>query len=105
VLRGAERKDALAVPQVALLDGPQGKFVYVAGKDKDGKNIAQPRPVTVGDWIDGDGGNLFVIDSGLQPGDSVIVNGIARLQPGAPIAIASAESATKPAAAAAPQAK
>jgi membrane fusion protein (multidrug efflux system) len=99
VLRGAQRKDALAVPQVALLDGPQGKFVYVAGKDKDGKDIAQPRPVAVGDWIDGDGGNLFVIDSGLNAGDSVIVNGIARLQPGAPIAIASAESASKPAAA------
>jgi membrane fusion protein (multidrug efflux system) len=105
VLRGAERKDALAVPQIALLDGPQGKFVYVAGKDKDGKNIAQPRPVSVGDWIDGDGGNLFVIESGLQPGDNVIVNGIARLQPGAPIAIASADGATKPAAAGAPLAK
>jgi membrane fusion protein (multidrug efflux system) len=96
VLRGAQRKDALAVPQIALLDGPQGKFVYVAGKDKDGKNIAQPRPVSVGDWIDGDGGNLFVIESGLNAGDSVIINGIARLQPGAPISIASADSA-KPA--------
>jgi membrane fusion protein (multidrug efflux system) len=93
VLRGAERKDALAVPQIALLDGPQGKFVYVAGKDKDGKDIAQPRPVSVGDWIDGDGGNLFVIESGLNAGDSVIVNGIARLQPGAPISIASADGA------------
>ena len=93
MLRGAERKDALAVPQIALLDGPQGKFVYVTGKDKDGKDIAQPRPVTVGDWIDGDGGNLFVIESGLQAGDNVIVNGIARIQPGAPIKLASAETA------------
>jgi len=93
ILRGAQRKDALAVPQVALLDGPQGKFVYVAGKDKDGKDIAQPRPVTVGDWIDGDGGNFFVIESGLNPGDNVIVNGIARLQPGAPIRLASADAA------------
>jgi len=89
VLRGAQRKDALAVPQVALLDGPQGKFVYVTGKDKDGKDIAQPRPVVLGEWIDGDGGNMFVIDSGLKPGDNVIVNGMARLQPGAPIKLAS----------------
>ncbi len=96
VLRGAQHKDALAVPQVALLDGPQGKFVYVAGKDKDGNDIAQPRPVMVGDWIDGDGGNLFVIESGLNPGDKVIVNGIARLQPGAPVKLASAESAPAP---------
>jgi membrane fusion protein (multidrug efflux system) len=106
ILRGAERKDALAVPQVALLDGPQGKFVYVPGKDKDGKDIAQPRPVKVGDWIDGDGGNLFVIESGLAPGDHVIVNGIARLRPGAPITIASAKPAPaggKPAPAQAPR--
>jgi hypothetical protein len=31
------------VPQVAVLEGPQGKFVYVAGKDKDGKDIAVSR--------------------------------------------------------------
>ncbi|TMI00367.1 MAG: efflux RND transporter periplasmic adaptor subunit, partial [Betaproteobacteria bacterium] len=55
VLRGAERKNALAVPQVAVLDGPQGKFVYVAAKDKDGKDIAQPQPIVVGDWVDADG--------------------------------------------------
>jgi membrane fusion protein (multidrug efflux system) len=90
VLRGAQRKDATAVPQAAVLDGPQGKFVYVTGKDKDGKDVAQPRPVVLGNWIDGDGGNLFVIESGLQPGDNVIVNGMARLQPGAPIKLASA---------------
>jgi len=100
VLRGAERKNALAVPQVAVLDGPQGKFVYVAAKDKDGKDIAQPQNVVVGDWVDAEGGNLFVIDSGLKAGDNVIVNGVARLQPGGPIKLAS--SAPAPAAPASP---
>jgi membrane fusion protein (multidrug efflux system) len=94
VLRGAQRKDALAVPQVAMLDGPQGKFVYVAAKDKDGKDIAQPRPVVVGDWVDADGGNLFVVDSGLKPGDNVIVDGVARLQPGAPIKLPGSAAAS-----------
>ena len=28
ILRGAERQNVVAVPQVAVLDGPQGKFVY-----------------------------------------------------------------------------
>lgn len=93
VLRGAQRKDAIALPQAAVLDGPQGKFVYVTGKDKDGKDIAQPQPVVLGNWIDGDSGNLFVIESGLKPGDNVIVNGMARLQPGAPIKLASAAPA------------
>ena len=94
VLRGAERKNALAVPQVAVLDGPQGKFVYVAAKDKDGKDIAQPQPIVVGDWVDADGGNLFVIDSGLKAGENVIVNGVARLQPGGPIKLASSAPAS-----------
>jgi membrane fusion protein (multidrug efflux system) len=79
---------------VAVLDGPQGKFVYLAAKDKDGKDIAQPRPVVVGDWVDADGGNLFVIDSGLKAGDTVIVNGVARLQPGGPIKLAGAAPPT-----------
>src|SRR5438552_8196193 len=84
VLRGAERKDALAVPQAAVLDEPQGKFVYVTGKDKDGKDIAQPRPVVVGDWVDAGGTNQWVIESGIKPGDVVITDGIAKLMPGGP---------------------
>lgn len=94
VLRGAERKNALAVPQVAVLDGPQGKFVYVAAKDKDGKDVAQPQPIVIGDWVDADGGNLFVVDSGLKAGDNVIVNGVARLQPGGPIKLATSAPAS-----------
>jgi membrane fusion protein (multidrug efflux system) len=93
VLRGAERKDAIAVPQTAVLDGPQGKFVYVTAKDKDGKDIAQPRPVVVGDWVDADGSNLWVVEQGLKPGDVVIVDGIAKLQPGGPIKLSGAAPA------------
>ena len=85
ILRGAQRKNALAVPQVAVLDGPQGKFVYVVGKDKEGKDVAQPRPVVVGDWVDADGSNLWVIESGLKEGDVVVVDGVAKLLAGAPI--------------------
>ena len=102
MLRGATRVNALAVPQVAVLDGPQGKFVYVASKDKNGKDVAAARPVTVGDWVGANGVNEWVIESGLKAGDPVIVNGIAKLMPGGPIKI----GAEPPAAAAtnAPQA-
>jgi len=79
-----------------VLDGPQGKFVYVAGK-KDGKDVAMPRPVVVGDWVAANGTNEWVIDSGLKPGDPVIVNGVAKLMPGGPINIGA-----EPAAGAAP---
>ncbi len=93
VLRGAERQDALAVPQVAVLDGPQGKFVYVAA---DGK--AMPKPVQVGDQM-ADG---WIISQGLAAGDQVIVDGMARIFfPGAPVQVAApAAAASAPAAAA-----
>ncbi len=84
-LTGAVRNNALAVPQVAIQDGAQGKFVYVADKDKDGKDVAAVRPVTLGDWVALDDANLWVIESGLKPGELVIVDGVSKLRPGAPI--------------------
>ncbi|MCC6380309.1 MAG: efflux RND transporter periplasmic adaptor subunit [Burkholderiales bacterium] len=85
-LKGAVRKDAIGVPQVAVLDGPQGKFVYVPGKDKDGKDVALPRPVTLGPWVEVDGANLWIVEAGLKAGETVIVDGMARIMaPGSPI--------------------
>jgi membrane fusion protein (multidrug efflux system) len=84
-LNGAARLDAIAVPQAAVLDGPQGKFVYTAGKDKDGKDVAVPKVVTLGDWITTGGTNLWIVESGLGRGDNVLVEGIAKLMPGGPI--------------------
>ncbi len=88
VLQGATRPDAIVVPQRAVLDSPQGKFVYVPGKSQDGRDVALPRPVTVGDWVELDGQQQWIVESGLKPGDSVIVEGTAKLFPvpgGAPI--------------------
>jgi membrane fusion protein (multidrug efflux system) len=87
-LKGAVRSNAIAVPQVAVQDGPQGKFVYVPGKDKDGKDIAVVRPIVLGDWVEVDGVNLWIVESGLAAGDTVIVDGIAKLQPGVATALA-----------------
>ena len=109
-LLGAVRNNALAVPQVAVMDGTQGKYVYVVDKDKDGKDIAAVRPIVLGDWVTFDNQNLWVVDSGLKAGDQVIVDGVAKLRPGAPIKVGSsaappaAPGAPKPAAAPAPKA-
>jgi membrane fusion protein (multidrug efflux system) len=95
-LSGATRQNALAVPQTAVLEGPQGKFVYVAGKDKDGKDVAMPRPVVVGDWVE-QNGNRWIVESGLKPGDPVIIDGVARIMmPGQPIALAQPGGAGAP---------
>jgi membrane fusion protein (multidrug efflux system) len=86
-LAGAMRQNAIAVPQAAVLEGPQGKFVYVTAKDKDGKDVASPRPITVGDWVESNG-NRWIVESGLKAGDPVIVDGIARIMmPNQPIVI------------------
>ena len=78
-LLGALRPNAVKVPARAVLEGPQGKFVYLA---TDGK--ALPRPVTVGEQL-ADG---WVITKGLATGDALIVDGMARIFfPGAPIQV------------------
>jgi membrane fusion protein (multidrug efflux system) len=92
-LAGAVRNNALTVPQVAVLDGAQGKFVYVADHDKDGKDVAAARPVTLGDWVTVGGQNLWVVETGIKPGDRVIIDGLTKLHPGAPIKLAGAAPA------------
>lgn len=87
-VNGITRPDAILVPQRAVMDGPQGKFVYVAGKSPEGKDIALPRPVTVGDWVEIEGANQWIVESGLKPGDQVVVEGMAKIFPiptGSPI--------------------
>ena len=88
VLEAAPRPDVIVVPQRAVMDGPEGKFVWVPGKSQDGKDVALPRPVTVGDWIEVDGQQQWIIEKGLAAGDAVIVDGTAKIFPipgGAPI--------------------
>jgi membrane fusion protein, multidrug efflux system len=92
-LVGAMRPQAVKVPARAVLEGPQGKFVYVAAEGK-----AMPRPVTVGEQ----GADGWIITKGLAGGDALIVDGMARIFfPGAPIMMAPASA---PASAPAPAA-
>ena len=89
-LLGALRPNAVKVPSRAVLEGPQGKYVYIAAEGK-----AAPRPVSVGDQL-ADG---WIITKGLAAGDALIVDGMARIFfPGAPIQVgaASAPAAAAP---------
>lgn len=79
ILKGAKRVDAIAVPQRAVVEGAQGKMVYLLADNK-----AMPRPVTVGEWT----GSDWIITSGLQAGDKVIVDGLAKIFfPGMPVQV------------------
>ena len=85
ILRGATRPNAVTVPQRAVLEGPQGKFVYVVND----KSQAEARPVQAGEWA----GDAWVITAGLNSGERVIVDGLMKLGPGAPVKIAQKKQA------------
>jgi membrane fusion protein (multidrug efflux system) len=78
-VRGAVRPDAIAVPQRAVLEGPQGKYVYVLGAG----NKAEVRPVVVGDWA----GDTWIIASGLKAGDKVLTDGLMKVFPGGEVQV------------------
>ena len=95
-VKGAVRPDAIAIPQRAVLEGPQGKFVYVLGAE----NKAEVRPVVVGDWA----GDQWVISSGLKAGDKVLTEGLMKVMPGAPVQVGD-PNAAPPGAPGKPEAK
>ncbi|RZU46750.1 membrane fusion protein (multidrug efflux system) [Fluviicoccus keumensis] len=101
-LSGALRPQAMTVPQRAVMDSAQGKFVYVVSPGEKGGTVALPRPVQVGEWVHlstGPDQNGWVIRDGLKPGDEVIVDGTARIFfPGAPVVAAPLGAASAPAA-------
>lgn len=88
VLSGAQRPRAILVPQRAVLDGPKGKFVLLVNRE----NKAQPQPVEPGEWS----GSDWVINSGLNGGERVIVEGMLKALPGAPVRIAAQKPAPPP---------
>jgi membrane fusion protein (multidrug efflux system) len=67
----------MLVPQRAVTE-LQGTYqVAVVGSDK----IARVRKVKLGDRI----GSLWVIEDGVAPGESVIVEGIQKVRDGVPV--------------------
>jgi membrane fusion protein, multidrug efflux system len=90
---GAVRPNAIAVPQQSVLQGAQGHFVILVDKD----NKAQMRPVSVGPWY----GDDWFITKGLEAGDTVVVDGVARLSPGAAVKVVPSGAKPSPAAGAA----
>jgi membrane fusion protein (multidrug efflux system) len=80
VLAGALRPGAIVIPQRAVLESAKGKFAYIVNTE----SKAEPRPLEVGDWT----GEGWIINSGLKPGDRVIVDGVMKIGPGAPVKVA-----------------
>ena len=85
-----EHKVAL-ISERAVGTDQDRKFVYVVKAD----STAEYRTVTLGSVVDG----LRVVRTGLRPGERIVVNGLQRVQPGAPITaqVVAMDSVDKPA--------
>ncbi|HXF08569.1 MAG: efflux RND transporter periplasmic adaptor subunit [Pseudomonadota bacterium] len=88
VPKGLTRKGVIVIPQAAVMQGPQGTFVYVVGED----DKAKVQPVTTGSTLKSE----WLIEEGLKPGDRVIVDGVIKVRPGSPVKAAVPEASNEP---------
>lgn len=76
-LRMAERKNALLVPQKAVQELQGLQSVLTVADD----NTVQVRGIVTSDRI----GDQWIVEQGLKPGETVIVDGIQKVRPGATV--------------------
>jgi membrane fusion protein (multidrug efflux system) len=72
-----ERKDVILVPQRAVLQVQSLQTVYTVGAN----NKVEARGVKTAERV----GDNWIIEQGLKPGDTVIVEGQMRIRPGVPV--------------------
>jgi membrane fusion protein (multidrug efflux system) len=77
-VKGATWPNAIIVPQKAVQQGRKGQYVFAV---KEGKAVA--KLVQTGDWV----GDNWLILSGLDVGDEIIVDGVNRVQDGSPVTV------------------
>lgn len=82
----------LTLPVTAAVRINAQFFAFVAEKDGQGM-VAKQKPVQVGEII----GNEYVVKSGLQPGEQLIVSGLQKIRDGAPVMPAPPAAAVPPA--------
>lgn len=74
LIDGHDKESKVLVPQMAVQESMQGKFVLVV----DEKNIVSQRPVTLGRRINA----MWVVDSGIKAGERVIIQGLQKVRTG-----------------------
>jgi membrane fusion protein (multidrug efflux system) len=77
LLESIKPKEVIAVPRAAVLSDQEGSYVYVV----DDQNIARQRRVRLGELTPEKAG----IADGLKVGEQVIVDGVQRARPNAPV--------------------
>lgn len=85
----AGERQAYRLPKVAVSQTADGTVVWVVGE----QDKAQPRPVGAAEWQGAD----WIIETGLKPGDRVIVDNLMKLRPGVGVAPKATSSKQTPA--------
>ena len=83
-LQRGEAVERLLIPQQCVLEDMQGRYVFVIG---DGETVAR-KNVALGQRQ----GTYWIVESGLETGDRVIVNGIQKVRSGMPVQATPIES-------------
>jgi membrane fusion protein, multidrug efflux system len=77
IIHGVTLPDAIVIPKQAVSQSAQGPSVFVVGEN----SVAEARPVR----LDQELAQGWVVQEGLKSGERVIVDGIIRVRPGAPV--------------------
>ena len=85
VLTLTHQENATVAPSTAIQNGPNGQYVFVVKPDR----TVELRPIKVARSE----GDIAVMASGLNPGETVVTIGQLRLAPGSKVAIAEAKAA------------
>lgn len=86
-VEGVMLTNVVSVPRKAIMSGPQGRFVYLVGKEEK----VEVRPVQVGRSM----GNNVMVTDGLAAGDRYIVEGVMKVQPGIAVNAVSVDAAAQ----------
>ena len=86
-LEGAVLQDALVVPQVAISRDVKGNaLAYVVNEN----NTIEERTLSTGQTL----GDQWIVESGLQEGERVVVEGLQKVRVGSVVSVVGAEDAT-----------
>lgn len=83
---GLTLDDAIVVPEAAVMQGPQGQFVYTINSTGN----AEIRPVELSRQIE----SGWIVSSGLRAGDKLVTEGVIKVRPGGPVTAAVTSAST-----------
>ena len=86
IVESQDKQALVLIPQMAVQENQQGKFVLVVGED----NTAQQRFVDLGRRIEA----MWVVKGGLEQGEKVIIEGLQKVRPG--VAVKAVEKTINP---------